>query len=234
MVSCLTDYSIISQRRGANMVFDGCQSDSGTVFVRNAKTQIIKLLKGSQTACPDRCVGVIGTLRFPFDYEDIKNTIGSKRVLLVLESPHNKEFEGIPAPAKGMTGRNICDCWSKIFGNRFDGRKLCLVNAVKYRCSMGLPLPRFSAIKDLVFLEAVKKYQMDLKERLTDYSLSNKDVVIIACSCDEEKCAIVKSVIQSIVGDSKMVVSPFWHPVSWRRHLFCISNKAKRIVVGVG
>lgn len=102
--------------------------------------------------CPDQYVGLIadnkanGALlrRQP---ASMRST--DRAVLLVLESPHTKEFEGDLGPARGPTGANIARFIEEVPGLADVGRlPLLLVNAVQYQCSLGKKTIRY---RDRVF-----------------------------------------------------------------------------------
>jgi hypothetical protein len=72
-------------------------------------------------------------------------------VLLILESPHIREFIGDPAPAKGPTGFSIATRLRSVPGlESVDSFGLLLMNAIQYQCSLGLPT---TVARDDVFLE---------------------------------------------------------------------------------
>ena len=72
------------------------------------------------------------------------------KIILVLESPHTKEFSvGKIAPAQGTTGRDIKKYLPSIFSApQFDGYYVAIVNSIQYQCSLGRNLKQSGNRKD--------------------------------------------------------------------------------------
>ena len=118
----------------------------------------------------------------------------TRRLVLVLESPHKHEFpkhEAQPAPARGATGRNIRRYIGDVLSSRTDlgEAELILMNAVQYQCSQGKALSgkdkslsQINRLKrDEVFRQTFntgEEFRMRLRKVVTD----TYDIVINCCS----------------------------------------------------
>lgn len=105
--------------------------------------------------CPDQFVGRVSEI-------EAAGAIVSRRpascrpegtgLLLILESPHIKEYEGQPAPAQGTTGRHIATFTRQVPGLEATAAlPVVLVNAVQHQCSLGKPT---GYCRDRVFIAA--------------------------------------------------------------------------------
>lgn len=151
--------------------------------------------------CEDKSVGVITrrndnysfSAQTEFKYESIAKHGETRRLVLVLESPHVDEFVGNKAqfaPARGATGRNIRTHISEVLSNRPDlvEVELILMNAVQYQCSQGKPLTgkdksasRSNGLKrDEVFRQTFHTGE-DFRARLRKV-VGTHDIVINCCS----------------------------------------------------
>lgn len=138
-------------------------------FENVVRRSIGSLTSGLETAtCPDTYVGVVSDLLdaatdFPTRQEiDSRPTIPC--VVLILESPHDKEFKGTPGPAKGATGVQIRRHLAGLL--QIDSRSfgLLLMNAVQHQCSLGWAAAGF-VDTDLSFLSFLELYRTDVAER---------------------------------------------------------------------
>lgn len=191
--------------------------------------------------CQDYGVGVIDELRSdPGGFTDqyASPPESGKRLFLVLESPHVQEFKAgelDARPARGQTGvqirkylRDLCN------SRRIDtDRKLVLMNAIQYQCSLGLTLkkPQAKALRDDVFAEFWKKVgREDFQQRLFDrYKLRDEDVVINCCTRggkDHPLQEWVNKAILDCLGEMHQEIRVYSanHPASWRSE-----NNRKRI-----
>lgn len=105
--------------------------------------------------CPDQFVGLISEIERLGDF--IFRVPASERppnipcVLLILESPHISEFDELPGPAKGHTGKNIVRYLQQVPGlHDKESFGLILLNAVQYQCSLGRAT---SEVRDEVFMK---------------------------------------------------------------------------------
>ena len=115
----------------------------------------------SARLCPDQYVGKIADFKnekkevkedFPVRVNIfagqtadvcIKFSSYEKIMILILESPHQDEFDknGNPiGPACSTTGLHIRKYICDIFGNGYKGYHLVLMNAIPFQCSLGLSL----------------------------------------------------------------------------------------------
>ncbi len=136
--------------------------------------------------CPDKSVGVINDIRFPFNYQSISMDIHARpRMILILESPHRDEYyeEGFIAPAKGGTGEKITRYSKEVFPDSFWGFELILLNAVQFCCSQKMPVKR-GGFKDYVFWKAIKNvlFIQRLQARIQSIFQSATDVIVNACT----------------------------------------------------
>lgn len=172
--------------------------------------------------CPDQYVGVISDLEqgaadFPERLTAINRPANRPCVLLVLESPHIREFLEPPGPAKGSTGRLIRSHLQAILGDQVDpSNGLVLVNAVQNQCSLGRPPKEH---RDAVFTSAWKLYaEAAFVQRLRSL-LRADDYVINACTKgnsrkgNPELRQLVETAISSVRPDGSD--SRRLHPASW-------------------
>ncbi len=112
----------------------------------------------------------------------------SKRIIIVLESPHKDEYanDNNIAPAKGQPGKNIARYLKEIINNsQIDlstktKYNLIVINAIPYQCSMGFDTKLFRTLSFIgLWYNGGKK---DFNDRLEELSLSNNDVVINCCT----------------------------------------------------
>ena len=168
--------------------------------------------------CEDKSVGVITrrndnysfSAQTEFKYESIAKHGETRRLVLVLESPHVDEFVGNKAqfaPARGATGRNIRTHISEVLSNRPDlvEVELILMNAVQYQCSQGKPLTgkdkslsRSNGLKrDEVFRQTFHNGE-EFSARLREIVTGTNDIVINCCSKGSRSPYLRKLVGKSI------------------------------------
>lgn len=176
----------------------------------------------TSVACPDQYVGVVSELdRNAADFLERRKAeerpSNTPCVILVLESPHIKEFVGAPGPAKGATGRLVRRYLHEVLLDEIDpSHGLILVNAVPNQCSLGCPTKEH---RDAVFFSAWRLYaKKDFIQRLGAL-LREKDYVVNACTKGNGKSGqpelrqLVEDAISCIrkQGSNRRVC----HPVSW-------------------
>lgn len=129
--------------------------------------------------CPDQYVGVIESLKsHGFDRMAAANRPQNLScVIMVLESPHIQEFRDDIGPAKGDTGKLLCQHILSVKGlNHYKQYGLLLMNAVQYQCSLGFPTKCF---RDKVFLDVWDAEEF--KKRLIGL-FHEGDVVLNCCT----------------------------------------------------
>lgn len=181
--------------------------------------------------CPDQSVGLVkaACASGVFDRVDIVDAykgidLAEGRIILVLESPHDKEYvlrsgKWIAlGPAQGCTGCRIRGKFREIFNEQFsvDAYELILLNAIQYQCSLGRKLEKFGKIKDQIVqsLLATTEFQEDLEKRLLSaWRPKCKDFIVNVCSSNVGICCYVNNIISGITSRSICGVP---HPFSWQ------------------
>jgi len=161
--------------------------------------EIVELVKNRVSdKCPDQHVcdilisdGIINVpaknkwKRKSIDYSiPFKTDTDLKRIILILESPHIKEFEGEHGPAKGKTGDNIAGKLAEKLNGVSDLKgkyQLILMNAIQHQCSLGFPTKYF---RDVVFLNLWRKGggKTEFINRMNKLNIESNDIVINACT----------------------------------------------------
>ncbi len=105
--------------------------------------------------CPDQYFGQVTSIGDAETFSVRKHVnihrTTEKYLILILESPHIKEFKDDPGPAKGKTGMNIVKFLLNVNGlESFGNHGLIVMNAVQYQCSLGFATKKF---RDRVFTE---------------------------------------------------------------------------------
>lgn len=174
--------------------------------------------------CPDQYVGLVRDLAqandFPQRLPAEDRPQGVRAVILVIESPHIREYQGPPGPAKGKTGENIRAYLRDVLNSHtLDDHGLILINAIRYQCSLGVPTRVF---RDQVFRQAWLSFgRSDFKNRLTNV-YSEGDILVNGCTKGNTKdetlelrrmveAAIHELWPQSPTGSDERV----YHPSSW-------------------
>ena len=184
-------------------------------------------------ACPDQSVGMVKTACSPGEFQRVniddrfnglKDSLG--RIILVLESPHDKEYVLrdekwiAKGPACGCTGCQIREKFREIFKDKMsiDDYELILVNAIQYQCSLGRKLQgnkNFSHTKNTIVEKLLKMriFRHELRKRISKvWRPKTNDFIINACSSYTRICCHVKNVITAITD---RVVCGVPHPSSW-------------------
>lgn len=171
--------------------------------------------------CPDQYVGRLAEM------QSLK-ALGSRQpaskrprhqpcVLLILESPHIREYVGDPGPAKGSTGISIANRLQRAIGREFPEEfGLLLINAIQFQCSLGLPT---IVKRDEVFIEMWKKGgRDDFIKRLRSLFLPG-DVIVNACTrgsvhrpADQLRTHVQQAIEASLPGQKVLRRT---HPSSW-------------------
>lgn len=105
-----------------------------------------------------------------------KGSVEGNTVILVLESPNDKEFVQVDGawrsrgPARHCTGCRLREFWKDVFGDEYDGWNLYLLNAVRYQCSL-------SAARSII--KILKNTDVDVEDIETE--------VICNCLADSSK-----------------------------------------------
>lgn len=159
-------------------------------------------------------------------------------LLLILESPHQDEFDknGEPiGPANGTTGTNIREHIAEIFPN-FSDYHLILMNAIPFQCSLGVATEHF---RDNVFKAAWDDdkvgagfFEDRLKKLLYKLQKNSKNVVVVnACtgakgnSREPLCCKVCQSIVSVLENysdekDDKEYPVKFYHihhPSTWNQ-----------------
>ena len=187
--------------------------------------------------CEDKCVGVIcrenGEL-YKFDsatafkYQGIPTQRTITRLLLILESPHGREYchPNGPVPANGTTGSNIRRYLGEVLesGRKLTDSKLevILVNAVPYQCSQGAELTddKKRAKRDQVFRATFcaggEIPGLEFVRRLSRYVRAS-DIVVNCCTKGVTSPALRDLVHDSLMrlGEKNLIHLSTSHPVSW-------------------
>lgn len=166
--------------------------------------------------CPDKYVGFVkdnvgrrGGFARNVNACLCKRNDVARRVILILESPHIKEFEGegAPRPACGYSGSRIRNCWRRIFGQRYDDCKLIIMNVIQFQCSLGFS-PLQPLLRDHVFKAMFKGgVRQDFIDRVCKYK-RDCDILILAVTKGVHD--VVMPAIEPYVDLDVM------HPASWR------------------
>ena len=135
--------------------------------------------------CPDQYVGLVGEIRDEkkFSRKPISSRPDKPALILILESPHIKEFDeklGSPGPAKGPTGTNIAKYITEVYGleNAYE-MPLLLINAVQYQCSLGKPTKEH---RDEVFQKTWEGGgRSDFVDRMSKI-YQKGDILVCACT----------------------------------------------------
>ena len=157
-------------------------------------------------------------------------------MILILESPHQKEFDrkGEPiGPAMGPTRENIENHLKTVFPN-FSDYHLVLMNAIPFQCSLG---QSSKPLRDWMFVKTWEAFGKDFFQTRLTYLLDslkrkgNRVVVVNACTQGGDKkdylcCKVCKSIIE-ILSTKKLPYYHIHHPSSWRESNSDSSKKPK-------
>ena len=187
--------------------------------------------------CEDKCVGVIrrgskGPYKFDpdtaFKYQGIPAQRTIPRLLLILESPHRKEYchPNGPVPANGTTGSNIRRYLGEVLKSEpkltDPNLEVILVNAVPYQCSQGATLNDYGkrSKRDKVFRAAFcaesETHGLEFVRRMSGYVRAS-DIVVNCCTKGVTSPALRDLVHDSLMrlGEKNLMHLSTSHPVSW-------------------
>lgn len=181
-----------------------------------------KLVHYESESCPDQFVGRVQTLKdhsqdFPYREPAVFKAESVGQVILILESPHIREFFQPFGPAKGSTGRLIRKHLCEILVDRcVESWDVYLVNAIQNQCSLG-KVP--SKYRDAVFCRAWSLYgEQNFIDRLR--ALVNEQTIVInACTkVSSVKTKLLRreiveeAVVKALERQSDIRIT---HPASW-------------------
>lgn len=172
--------------------------------------------------CPDQYIGTLSeleaagviTTRKPVEERPVTGAL-----IVVLESPHKKEFEKEPAPAKGNTGLLLAKHLRQVVCSVSIGNPaVILMNAVQYQCSLGCAPVKY---RDEVFTAAWNNgARQDFIRRLG--SLYQPDDYVLCCCTKgshprhygELRQKVVAAIVESVPPGRVLRRT---HPSSWYR-----------------
>lgn len=176
----------------------------------------------TSATCPDQFVGQVQAVcDHPHDFPNREfaeykpESIG--QVILILESPHIREFIQPCGPAKGSTGRLIQQHLCEVLnGLRVESWDLYLVNAIQHQCSLGKNTSEF---RDAVFWRAWSLFgENNFIDRLSTLA-RNGAIVINACtkvssgkSGPLRREIVERAVVKALNRQSDIRIT---HPASW-------------------
>lgn len=180
--------------------------------------------------CPDQWIEAIGTSK------EVRHSINElpsdgRRLVLILESPHKKEYDTTnepKGPASGVTGNNICrhlDTALKQVGIEFENVtdfRLVLINAIQYQCSLGELGGNFTNRRDDIFRELFlqrQDFSKDFIDRIRNLRLDDDDIVINCCTKGNTKGKgyLRDLVCQKLRQEINRKHYHLTHPSSWPR-----------------
>ena len=180
--------------------------------------------------CPDMWFGCIKTLNVnnakPIR-EGLRKTKDG-RVVLVLESPHVREYKDVKAicPIQGQTGKNVEKMLLDVIGDQYCEYQLFVVNAIRYQCSQGLRLRvgMNGEIKNFVFGNLLnrKSFKEDLIVRLGKIYRPSTDVIINACTdsrawnLDKGNKDMVRDLLKQLCISNPESYRELPHPAAWK------------------
>lgn len=189
------------------------------VFLKIAESVIEEKVKKSieLRLCPDQYVGKIKDFNndFPVRKSAHERPKDTRCLIMILESPHIKEFKGEPGPAQGNTGGLIRKHILEVEGlSAYSDYGLILINAIQNQCSLGYPTAFY---RDQVFIHAWEKgAREDFVNRL--YNIYQDGDLILNC-CTKGSGKVKKQELRRLVQVSIPIkMKPVFrrtHPVSW-------------------
>ena len=208
-----------------------------SVFETHAKQIWGDCYKGQALVCEDKYVGDIsrnGTELYKFEDESGFVERGNppnpsdRKLILVLESPHEDEYRGLatPLPANGTTGRHIRKYIGEVLhgstGTDYGTLQVILMNAVQYQCSQAHTLScRASRLKrDEVFRKTFGQGE-ELKQRLRGLHISGRDIVINCCT-KGTRTPYLRDLVGEAIKEVRGQPSQFkyfatYHPSVWNK-----------------
>lgn len=176
-------------------------------------------------ACPDQYVGRVhqfekDAIDFPCRQRAQTFFFSGKRAILILESPHTREFVEPVGPAKGSTGSLIRRYLQGILKAYEDADfGIFLVNAIQNQCSLGRS-PKNYPYRDAVFKQAWESYgREDFIRRLTSLENCQATVVVNACTLgrglglEKSRRELVEDAIREALNRASDI--RITHPASW-------------------
>lgn len=179
----------------------------------------------ARETCPDQYVGMLyqfenHAIDFPCRQLAEASCFYGKRAILILESPHKREFVEPVGPAKGSTGSLIRRHLQRIlsaYENSDFG--IFLVNAIQNQCSLGCS-PKKHSYRDVIFKKAWDSYgQADLIRRLSSLANGREAIIINACTLGmglgsetSRREWVEKAVCEALNRPSDIRIT---HPASW-------------------
>ena len=170
-------------------------------------------------ACPDQYIGTVAEVS-QGNFDSFRRPISSRpkgsSAIIVLESPHVNEFQGLIGPAKGKTGVYLSMYAGYVLGDVASDTSIVLVNAVQYQCSLGKPTREY---RDVVFRAVWSNGgREDFIERLL---IAYRPGDFIICSCtkgggknsNEYLRNMVYKAIREVLP--RATVSGRTHPCAW-------------------
>ncbi|WP_140844452.1 hypothetical protein [Variovorax guangxiensis] len=170
-------------------------------------------------ACPDQYIGMLGQLerdRRIATRVPVSSRPHEAALIVVLESPHLKEFEGDPGPAKGPTGTSLARYLREVIGLQATiDLPVILMNAVQHQCSLGKPTEQS---RDKVFHAAWSDAgRACFQQRLLGVYQGGD---LVACLCTKgNKRPWLRPLVAGAIQDS-LPLATFvsrTHPASWPR-----------------
>jgi hypothetical protein len=150
----------------------------------------------------------------------------SNNILVILESPHKKEYDLMfnpLSPANGKTGKNFLLCFVtqvlpilESLGLKLEKEKysVCFVNPVPFQTSLYEihNKEKFQDIRNKVWKTLYKNFQFenDFKQRVQSYK-----PVLILNGCTDKLQPIVESTINSLDPDNQIKKFNISHPSNW-------------------
>jgi hypothetical protein len=125
--------------------------------------------------------------------ESIVDTDTASRIVLILESPHTKEYEhvtndstgniiGTAEPARGDTGININKYFVPLIEKlKLDDWRIGLLNPIQYSCSFGGSLSTKSKNRIFNKLMQQKEFRLSFKKRL-QIMCGNEHILLNCCT----------------------------------------------------
>jgi hypothetical protein len=176
--------------------------------------------------CPDQDVGPVRELAEAKEFRgaEVSERRDRRRVILILESPHLREFSvpGAPAPARGSTGANIRRYLSEVEGlGDVGGYNLILMNPVQYQCSLGASPIDARRVK--IFTSTWNRSgAADFVRRLRSYYAAG-DRVVNCCTVKANGNAVQGAMtLRRLVQEAILTVVP----AALRRDVLCRTHPA--------
>lgn len=190
-------------------------------LLQSARSVLLQSLEDANTSqCPDHAVGVLA--RFDVESSSFPSRIeidpvqreSESKLIVILESPHTKEFSEPIGPAKGKTGSNLVKYFRATTSlSFFNNHQVLLVNAIQYQCSLGKSTNQF---RDEVFRKMWEDGgRCSLVERLSSYYQIGDTV--INCCTKGSSAPYLRDLVQCAIEEivPKLRIIKLKHPASW-------------------